>query len=529
MDLKKLNGFMTLYRAWRGYRGGLSVPGVLLLAACAGGHAPPLPPPAPSAPPGAAAAPLTGPAAELQRAQDLIDQKQFAAADAVLEELIASADFRRLEGAQRHQALQLGAVAALGQADPARALSLLRRACALPESVPRDWYLRMLADSAVDDRADAAASLVTVATRWPQQLPQMQGSLETLSQAVQALAELGSDAQRYLVLRALFDAHFIEEPEDASGWWRDLALLQLARDERAAAVKTLARITDPYVVVSIEADKRFDPIRNTVSPRMNVSEVGTWSVGFLAAEAQLRPRHLALSARLAARLIDTLRLPQALQISEAAIERVDEKGPSAYLDYDTEYYRIVILRAGALYCLGRWDAALEQLKSATELPAGTGVSVRISLAGRYSGLGRPQEALAVLKEITRADVSPYGETQVQLDTLLAQAQLHDERAVQSALDYLSAHRAQALDAYQEALLAAHRDDAAAQLLMTRLADPRLRSDALIAVQEYAELSLPPAVLEEQRRWRALIARPDVAAAIAQVGSQARYALAGGFF
>jgi hypothetical protein len=49
------------------------------------------------------------------------------------------------------------------------------------------------------------------------------------------------------------------------------------------------------------------------------------------------------------------------------------------------------------------------------------------------------------------------------------------------------------------------------------------------VQEYAEFALPPPLLEEQRHWRALIARADVAAAIAQVGSQGRYALAGGFF
>jgi beta-barrel assembly-enhancing protease len=521
---------MTLYRASRRLRLPAGLPALLLMVACAASRAPPATP-APAAPAPAAstpAQPLTGEALEIQQAAVLIGQRQFARADQALQGLLARRDFEQLDPKLKHRALQLEGVALLGLGQAPAALGLLRRACELRETDARDWYWRIRADLAQQERADAVAALVTFATRWPKQLPHLEEPQQTLSLAVQALNDLGTDDERVLVLEALTEADFAEQPENASNWWRDLALLHLARDERSAAIRVLARVTDPYVVVSIEADKRFDPIRATLAARLNVTDVGNWNVSFLAAEVQQHPQQLEASARLAASLIDTLRLPQSLQVSEAAIERIDEKGAAAYSDYDADYSRIITLRASALYNLGRWDAALGQLKSASALPAGTGVAVLLDLAGEYAGLGRPEEALVTLRQIARTELSTYGETQVQLITLLAQAQRHDEHAVALALDYLSAHRTEAVQAYQEGLLAAGRTEQAAQLLIQRLEDPRLRSDALLAVQEYGELMPPPPVLEEERRWRALIARPEVQAAINRVGSARRYALAGGF-
>lgn len=69
------------------------------------------------------------------------------------------------------------------------------------------------------------------------------------------------------------------------------------------------------------------------------------------------------------------------------------------------------------------------------------------------------------------------------------------------------HRDDALSAFQEALLIADRQDEGAVLLISRLANPRLRSAALVAVQEYAAGLWPPLVLQK---------------AITHVGTERRY-------
>jgi len=56
---------------------------------------------------------------------------------------------------------------------------------------------------------------------------------------------------------------------------------------------------------------------------------------------------------------------------------------------------------------------------------------------------------------------------------------------------LQQHQTDAIETYEEALLDASTIDDAAALLISRLADPKLRSDALMVVQQYDEPPVPP--------------------------------------
>jgi hypothetical protein len=84
--------------------------------------------------------------------------------------------------------------------------------------------------------------------------------------------------------------------------------------------------------------------------------------------------------------------------------------------------------------------------------------------------------------------------------------------------------ADAPDAYEEALVMANELDRAAEYLIERLLDGELRLAALDEVQGYATVLEGDWQRQCRTRWRALIARNDVQAAINSVGRAASYAL-----
>ena len=500
---------------------------VLLLGACATQHLSKTAAPAPPAPPGTA---LPAPAAEdllqqLKLVSLLESHGEYSSADKVLARVIAADGFQALEGAHQHLALQLGAATALQLHDPQRGFSLIKRACEMPQTDGLDWYLRVRAANIVRDSTDAAMALTVLAQRGPQLLARLQDDA-ALDPAMNALGNYGSDADRYRVLSALFTAYFPTEPESSSGWWGDLALLQLMRGERATAIATLGRVTNPYVVISIEADKRFDPIRSQIENRLNVEEITRRAIDTAARRVQHNPDMLEPMLHLANLLDVSLRFEAVLRVAEVAIDRQEAQGRSVYTDYDKRYVGILDYRAEALFNLGRWDAAVEQLQTAAAMAQSGGPNVAqvIDLANLYADLGRPQESLATLQRLKPATASAFGDMQAELVKLYALVQLRDIKSANESLRFLSDHRGDSLGVYQEALLVADRKDEAARLLISRLADPRLRADALVVVQQYSEGTLPPWMLQEDQLWRALLERQDVKQAIARVGTVRRYPL-----
>jgi tetratricopeptide (TPR) repeat protein len=488
-----------------------------LLALCACASHPPAPGPVQPA----AAAPATGVPtrahAQLVQVLQLARQESFAKADRELTALLASADFPGLSAAERHQALSLGSMLALQAHDAKRAQSLARRACEMHEAQSYDWLLRVEAGIVAADAADTLLASKVVAERWPELLPQ---SLQGLEDA--------PDPFRYEVLSGLSNFSMTHEPAGASLWWRDLALLQLGRGEHAAAVTTLSRIANAYVAVSIEADRRFDAVRGHGGGRLSVEQTAQRAIEAAAARAQSNPDKLEPLNELARRLGESLQLPQVLQVADSAIEQVIRWGESAYSDYDPQYSQLLAERAQVLAATGRWEAALIQLQAASRLPenGADNVSQVIDLAALYNDLGRAQDARTTLAKFKTENASSIGVMQFQKEKLRAALGLGDSREAELTLKYMDEHREEALDAYQQALLAADRPDAGAQLLIRRLGNPRTRSAALLAVQDYSEVTLTPVQLENQRRWQALVGRPDVTEAIARVGRVGQYHLAG---
>lgn len=496
-----------------------------LLIVCLGGCAslhPPAVAPSPAAVPSAGNA---GAAAELERTQGLVGSAQWLQADAALRSLLAGRQFGHLDPMQQHLAVSLAALAALQNHDARRALSLSQRACTLPGSDARDWFTRMRAATIAGDSQDAVLALTTLAERWPQVLARLP-DYDPIEQVMRASLDAGADAERYELLAALHKIKFLDEPRGADEWWREFTLLQLTRGERMSAAQTLARISDPYVIISIEADRRFDTLRAEPGPLVSVHQAAEESIQSELRYAQLTPDRLEPMNHLAEILINCVRAQQALSVTDAAIEQQDQHGRGAWSDYDLEYGQILNNRANALYSLGRYPAAVAQLDAASRLGLNPGANVDqlINLAQMYNDLEQPQAARQTLERVALEEVNPYGLMQMHKEKLRAALALHDDKGAALALEFLRSHRRDALSAYQEALLYAHRDDDGAALLITRLREPRLRSAALLAVQTYAEDAEPASVLAKHAQWHALIQRLDVQQALTVVGRIAQYPL-----
>lgn len=143
------------------------------------------------------------------------------------------------------------------------------------------------------------------------------------------------------------------------------------------------------------------------------------------------------------------------------------------------------------------------------------VSQIINLGQLYADMRRPREALDTVQEL--GSVSDYGKMQQELVRLQAAIVQQDQAAIASHMSYMREHRNDAIATWQTALLHANELDESAKLLIERLNSEQWRTDALSDMQNYADIQVPPMDVERMKRWRAVIARPDVQQALNKVG------------
>jgi tetratricopeptide (TPR) repeat protein len=174
-------------------------------------------------------------------------------------------------------------------------------------------------------------------------------------------------------------------------------------------------------------------------------------------------------------------------------------------------------RAIALRRLGRFDEALVDLQRASAIAedGGANVSQKLNLGLYLAALGRPDEALAALGGLGPA--SAYGSMVESHVRLRAGQALGDGAMVEQALSLLRAQRSESGISLVRALARAGRDDEAAEVLMELLADPDERADVLSELQDYRIGPALPGFTSWDELRRALLSRPDVAAAVRAVG------------
>ncbi len=475
------------------------------------------------------AAPAESALDQLERARRALAGFDALQADAILSPLLTSSQFWSLSPQQRHLALTLDAQAALQLKDPHRALELLERASVMPENRPDDWVNRVRAALIAADGAAVVRALDAGAQHADDFLAKLEQE-ELLDYAMRDLEQYGTESERLNLYQLAQRTTFQIEPDGASRWWRDLALLELARGQRSAAAATRARISSPQVLISIAADRRFDVLSGMTPAAPAVMAAVGRGIEAARAATQADPRNLKAAADLIERLVIAVRLQEALSTADATLARVNAQGPQAFDGYDRYYPTLLAARSAALQALGRFEEARDQLEVASFLPeAGMpNVDEVVALGDLYTDLGRPADALRVLAVMDAREASPYGHMQVMAVRLEAARQLNDASLRATCLKYLREHARDDPDTLQWSLVTLGESAEALTLLRARLADERQRSDALVSVQHYASTATTPVLAEQLRRREAFLERADVRAAVGRVGRISRYALLADF-
>ena len=269
----------------------------------------------------------------LEQIIDLSDHDRFAEANSGLETLLEPATLNSLAPDQQYTALSYGAYVARRLKHLDRAQDLYRRTTALPQADSDDWRGRFLCAIQKHDGLDAAESLATLARRWPEAARGLED--EQIYAGLAEVQRTGNRDARYDLLLALFQLPFI--PRDwsqASELWRDLALMQLERNDPGAARESISNLSDPYVLISVQADNRFAAIRAGLGDRLDVNAAALRLLQSWRAASDANPNKLEPLVILDDILIETHHYDEALQRTDAAIARASVgSGEPPFVDY----------------------------------------------------------------------------------------------------------------------------------------------------------------------------------------------------
>ena len=459
----------------------------------------------------------------IENGRQALVAERYAEAGAAIEAAIELDAFEQLPTVAQHQAFLIASFAASGREDYLEAHEFMLAATEYDEADAAHWLLRARYASFVDQWADAGLSITTVARRWAGEIVKDEHR-EFISQVAYRLGRDDRNHRQYLdMLGALFDAKYTADfGIQPDGLWEHLVLDALERGDMARARLCASRIENTDTLLRMRIDKRFDPIVRADARRFDIANAMKRRSRWLARLVQDEPRSLRAFVQYGYALLDEGRYADLLQQSDVILRRIANapaKSPP-YDDLDDALNWLYNHKAAALRALGRWDEAIAVMEAgrAKRERGSDNVSQAINLGFHFNDLGQPQKALDALSDIDWARaLSPYGRMQLQHVRYRAYLQLGSHAEADNVLAYLREHHDDAPDTWLQVLLDSGDLDGAAAQLISELRDTRKRSTALASVQDY---QLPPALprmREARERWKALVARADVTAAINDVG------------
>jgi tetratricopeptide (TPR) repeat protein len=464
--------------------------------------------------------------AQIDAALKLVADRRFDEAESVIQPLIHARHFGRIPSAEQYRALRTAARLAFTLKQPKLEYESRVRLLALPEATPEDRVSRVNAAFRLGDIRQVIIGFTDLVERNPEWL-----SASTEQFVVRALRDANTKlphGSAFPLLLALYGAHWeIKWYQEPSFAWQELALLLLERNRVAEAIDVSTHVTDPYAIISMRADRRFDAVLRTNRAHFDVSAALKRESDRLQDAVERTPKSLTPRIVVMVLLIEQQHHAAALAAADGVIAEIRSKADPKqwYDDFDDQYASLLDARSQALRHLGRWDEGLEQLVAASWVvnESGENVSQVINLGALYCDLGKPKDALGSLVRLG-VGTSPYGSMQEAAVRLDAAIQLSDGDQAEKWIGFLKEHRADAPQAYQDALLQTGDFATAAKWLIERLEDRDQRSEALLSVQDYAVPQLTSRQAELDRRTRELIARPDVQGEIRKVGRTEKYAL-----
>lgn len=465
----------------------------------------------------------------LQEAAEVGKKGDTAKSYEMLKERIAVPEFARLDQNRQYMWLHLVVVLGLRANDWEFTHAKSKETTGMPQANKDDWTARFFAAGFLEDRKDALYALLNIARKFPEALAGYDDRYT--AKFARDILSVSDTFDRRRLLEALYSAKWtFKGGIEPSYFWSELAALYIEKNENDKAREVTTRITAPRTLIAMRVDKRFDALVSAVPDRFDVMAAVDRELAALEQGAKASPRLLSLKSEHIVALADAGRYEAAIAASDEVLKqaRTPEDAAKLYDDAAAQFTWILDYRAHALQGVGKNDEAEKYLKdAASRLEDGApNVSNAINLALFYARQGRGREAVAALGDLAKTGegVSPYGQMQIQLALLQAALANKDTKSVRVHLETMRKNEAASPGTLEEALLYANEMEEAARLLIARLKDPVLRSDALSDVQDYQKSLPDPSHRLLQQRWRTLRSRADVQKAIAEVGRVETYPL-----
>ncbi len=178
-------------------------------------------------------------------------------------------------------------------------------------------------------------------------------------------------------------------------------------------------------------------------------------------------------------------------------------------------------KSAALIELGRNDEAMAAISTFCGRCA-LRARLDMSLADMMIDAGRPAEAIPILESDRPEGLDVKGVAELVEMKACAYHLVGRDAEASAQLDTLRENQTRAPAPFLDGLLCMGTDDEIASTLVSRLADPILRSVALSDLQVYREGKLMPLNQKMRDRLRVAAARPDVQTALAKVGRSVTY-------
>lgn len=453
----------------------------------------------------------------IERALASADRGDAAAARRELDAIVVDPLFPTLSAQQQRELLSTNAVLAWQDEDTARAAELMRAATIAYGNEPDDWYRLAILDLQLGQRSRATQQMAAFVSRWPE----LVNNLHRVLLSDLLFQGQPRDDDRIALMGALFDAGWTDNGRGVDDVWRELALLHLARGDRARADAVIAGIKDPMAIAKMRSDLRFDPLHASVARLPSVEAAAAAEVERLRALHAQLPNRVDLAADLGTALLVAGRNAEALAASDTFLAALEAADSDSFESLDDRIW-VMNNRAIALRRAGRFDEAAAQFERAGKLDenGGDNVSQRLNLGTFLCLIGRPADALRAVESV--GTMSGYGLMVQTAVRHCAARQLDDAAGAAKALAHLYDQRADARSIVVEELLRAGDLDRAAAELVRALEDPESRAQALESVQQFRRSMPLPAFPDMETRRTTLLARADVQAAIARVGRALRH-------
>jgi len=194
-------------------------------------------------------------------------------------------------------------------------------------------------------------------------------------------------------------------------------------------------------------------------------------------------------------------------------------------DFDGEYDHALVVKAYALFQLGRFDEALSIASTigAGGRQRGPNTGTALLMGTWLVALERGAEALDVLSPMTGDHLNLEGRADLAALRACAAAQTGDAALLKTNLEYLKTAKLNRPGVLLKALLCTNDLDAAEKVVVAALKDTRQRGLMLDELQIYRSANVIPSGDRKLEQRRAeLRSRPAVSAAVSEVGRINRY-------